>query len=53
MKGKVELIRKLQKAGTSICVVLPSQLLKLKGWTNGTEVVVSLNEKGDFVIKEK
>lgn len=50
-KKKVELRRKLLKTGTSICIVLPSQLLKLKGWEAGDEVVLTLDDKGNFVIK--
>ena len=53
MKKKIELKRKLLKTGASVCITLPSQLLKLKGWGAGDEVILSLNEKGDFIIKGK
>jgi len=53
MKGTIQLTRKLQKIGDSIAMVIPKQLAQLKGWKPGDTVAISLNERGDIIIKEK
>lgn len=52
MKGSISLKRKVQKLGDSVCVVIPSQLAQLKGLKAGVHVNISVNEKGEIILKK-
>jgi len=45
--------RKLQEHNGSYTLVLPKSLCQAKGWRQGTEFTIKLNEKGNLEIFSK
>ena len=43
---------KLQDNKGQYKLTIPKDLAKIKGWKQGTELVVVMNSEGDLVIKE-
>ena len=43
---------KLQNNKGQFRLTLPKDIVKAKGWDQGTEVVLALNSEGDIIIKE-
>ena len=43
---------KLQDNKGQYKLTIPKDLAKVKGWKQGTELVVVMNSEGDLVIKE-
>ncbi|MBW2965694.1 hypothetical protein KY342_01165 [Candidatus Woesearchaeota archaeon] len=43
---------KLQDNRGQFKITIPRDLAKIKGWKQGTELVIVMNSEGDLVIKE-
>ncbi len=43
---------KLQDNKGQYKLTIPKDLAKIKGWKQGTELVIVMNSEGDLVIKE-
>ena len=43
---------KLQDNKGQFKLTIPKDLAKIKGWKQGTEVIVVMNPEGDLIIKE-
>ena len=49
---KLVLKMKLQNNKGQFRLTLPKDLIKAKGWGQGTEVVIVMDAEGDLIIKE-
>ncbi len=43
---------KLQDNKGQYKLTIPKDLAKVKGWKQGTELVIVMNQEGDLIIKE-
>jgi carbohydrate-selective porin OprB len=43
---------KIQDNKGQFKLTIPRDLVKIKGWKQGTEVIIVMNETGDLIIKE-
>ena len=43
---------KIQDNNGQYRITIPKDIAKLKGWKQGSEVIIILNEKGEVMIKE-
>ena len=45
-------LQKMQDTSTSYFLVIPSQLVRAKGWQKGDNIAVEIDKKGDLVLKK-
>jgi bifunctional DNA-binding transcriptional regulator/antitoxin component of YhaV-PrlF toxin-antitoxin module len=43
---------KIQDNSGQFRLTIPKGIAKMKGWKQGTEIVIVMNEEGDIILKE-